>query len=350
MKTVSFSLFFDKHKGHKTVIPARTITLNKLVDIYHSDYIKNATAAILAATDSEEKQRLKMALPFITPYVVCSYRNRENVTMYNAQLIALDFDGMTSESAQELKAKLTAHPSVLLAAISPRQKGVKALVHVAPRPDRGTQELTDKCGFMQLVNTFDLQTMPSNLYLDDHYNELKANAANLLHGLNLSDYSAYLDPAQFVLVQPFFIAYDSTLYSNPNAHPLVINWTPYTAPEPAAPVQRYVIEGMAQTRVHAYLLRAAEKLANELRATPEGNRHRSIIRCRNIFSWMHYAPELTDTVHDILHHAVCDMYGGLSRATAHNAIKSLNEARATAQDAQNAVIESIIQELNTAAA
>jgi hypothetical protein len=51
-----------------------------------------------------------------------------------------------------------------------------------------------------------------------------------------------------------------------------------------------------------------------------------------------------------LHHAVCDMYGGLSRATAHNAIKSLNEARTTAQDVQNAVIESILVELNTAAA
>lgn len=350
MNSIEFSLFFDKQKGHKTVIPARTITFSKLVEVYQSEYIKSATAAILAATDSEEKQRLKMALPFITPYVVCSYRNRENVTMYNAQLIAFDFDGMTSESAQELKAKLSAHHSVLLAAISPRQKGVKALVHVAPRPDRGEQELTDKCSFLELVNTFDLQLMPSNLYLDSHYNDIKANAGKLLGALNLSDYSAFLDPAQFVLVQPFFIAYDATLYSNPNAHPLVIDWTPYTAPEPAAPVQRYVIEGMAQTRVHAYLLKAAEKLANELRLTPEGNRHRSIIRCRNIFSWMHYAPELTDTVHDILHHAVCDMYGGLSRATAHNGIKSLREARATAQDAQNAVIESIIQELNTVAA
>jgi hypothetical protein len=44
------------------------------------------------------------------------------------------------------------------------------------------------------------------------------------------------------------------------------------------------------------------------------------------------------------------MYGGLSRATDNNGIKSLNKAQSDAVNVPNAVIEGIIQELNSTAA
>jgi hypothetical protein len=349
MKKHYFSLFYDKHKGHKTVTPAKTITFEKLVEIYQSEYIQKATAAILAATDLEEKQRLKMALPFITPYGCFTYRNTEGLTSYNSGLIAFDFDGMTTQQAHELKSKLAAHRSTMLTAISPRQKGVKALVSVMPRADKGREQITNE-GLTDLIDSFDLVPEYSNLHIQSHYNDLKHNAGDLLAALNLSDYSAFLDPAQFVLPQPYFIAYDAKLHSNLNAAPMAMEWTEYTPPQRPELKLHDTIEGFAKTRIEAYLMKAAERLAMELRNTPEGSRHRSIVKCRNIFSWLHYAPHLSDTIYSILFDAVCAMYGGLSRATDNNGIKSLNKAQSDAVDVPNAVIEGIIQELNSTAA
>jgi hypothetical protein len=129
-----------------------------------------------------------------------------------------------------------------------------------------------------------------------------------------------------------------------------LEWTEYSPPQRPELKLHDTIEGFAKTRIEAYLLKAAERLAMELRNTPEGSRHRSIVKCKNIFSWLHYAPHLSDTIYSILFDAVCAMYGGLSRATDNNGIKSLNKAQSDAVNVPNAVIEGIIQELNSTAA
>lgn len=317
-KEHKFSLFYDTKKGIKNTKPKQAIDFKRLVAIYKSDKVSELTKQLRNAS-FEDKPRIKLQLPFFTPYGVFTMRNNESIAHHNSNIAALDFDGLDKTSAQDLKRKLTQNKSVLLCCISPRENGVKALV--------------------LLDNTTEPET---------HYNTLKFNSDAICEGLGIDEYKSYSDRAQFVLCQPMFIAHDQELYVNENATPL-IKLQPYQAP-PIEHQERTILAPAFQSnRVEKYLLNASNKLYNELTSTPEGTRHHSIIKVQKIASWIHYAPHLESEIKNHLQSAVILMYGGHRLATEQNALRSFAQAWSSAPQNANTTIETIINDIKTAA-
>jgi hypothetical protein len=317
-KEHKFSLFYDTEKGIKNTTPKQAIDFKRLVAIYKSDKVNQLTNQLRTAT-AEDKPRIKLQLPFFTPYGTFTHRNNESITHHNSNLIALDFDNLDRPNAEKIKRKLKMQSSCLLCVISPRGNGVKAL-----------------------VLSSDTRTPENN------YNVLKLNADNICGGLGIYEYKDYCDKAQFVLCQPMFIAYDKELYYNEDATAKNFNLKQYEPPTIEHQARTIIPPSFTNNRIDRYLLNATEKLYNELLRTPEGNRHHSIIKVQKIASWIHYAPHLESEIKNHLQSAVVFMYGGQRTAIEQNGIKSFAEAWNKAPINTNPTIETIIHELNTA--
>lgn len=309
-----FSVFYDTEKGIKNTTPKKTVDFAKLIEVYKSQRMKELTA-FLRKAPKEHRQSIKLQLPFFTPYGAFSVRNNEGITHYNSSLVALDFDGLDKPNARKLKRKLTLNKSVLLACISPRENGVKSLL---------------------LVNS---QTTP-----EDHYNTLKFNNDRLCANLGIYEYKDFSDRAQFVLCQPMFVAYDSELYVNEYATPL-LKLKEYEPPIIEHQERTILAPTFKSNRIEQYLLNASNRLYNELTSTKEGTRHHSIIKVQKIASWMHYAPHLENEIKSHLQSAVVFMYGGHRAATEQNALRSFAAAWSSAPQNANPTIEAIINEL-----
>lgn len=312
-----FSLFYDHTKGIFNTTPKKQITFKELQDIYNSDHVKKITSAITNAKTKEQKQDLKKRLPFITPYGTFKERNNNSINHFNSNIVAFDFDGLDKHKAIELKALISSIDSCLLCVISPRQKGVKALIRV------------------------NHNTTPSNLY-----DTLKFNAKHLCNSIGLSDYYQYCDKAQFVLCQPMFIAYDKTAYFNADAKVSKYKFIKYIPP--IRPKQKIThTPPTATNRIEAYILRATKLLSSDLQTKEEGERHHSIIKVTAIAEWLHYAPGIHGEVRQQLLNSVIDMYGGEKEAQRNNAIKSFAQCFDHAHKKANNTIERIINEVKT---
>jgi hypothetical protein len=314
-KSEQFSLFYDHLKGIFNTQPKKEINLHDLIKIYNSNHVKDITSAIQLATTKSEKGELKKKLPFITPYGTFSKRNNDSILTFNNKLVAFDFDGLTEDSAQELKRKASKNNSVVLAVISPRQKGVKILVRIASETKQTTL-----------------------------YDTLKLNCESICIALGIREYYNYSDKAQFVLSQPLFIAYDPNIYFNPKASALNIELKEYKAPE-VPKIELTKTPPLASNRIEAYILRASNKLANDLQSKQEGERHHSIKKVSSVASWLHYAPRIKEDVKSLLLEVVISMYGGERNAQRNNAIKSFKQAFDDAPMKANATIERIINEV-----
>lgn len=320
LEGLKFSLFFDRERGIGSVTPKKTIDFPTLVRVYNSEHVQQTTIKILEAKTPEEKAHYKKMLPFITPSGTFSKRNKESILQHNEQLIALDIDGLTSETAHKCKELLSHLSCVLLTAISPRQKGVKALILIS-------------------------DTIP----LEYHYETLKINKNNICDALGISQYIDNVDRAQFVVCQPFFIAYDPDLRISVNPEPLQINLQKYTPPI----IERRafaIAPPQAATRIEKYLISATSKLIEFFAGCPEGERHFSIIKVQTIASWIHYAPQLEQELKTSLEMAICDMYGGVQGANNNNAIRTFQTAWNNAVNRDNKTIEKIISETSKTAA
>lgn len=315
---LQFSFFYDTEKGIKNTTPKAAKDFKQLIAIYKSSKLEQLTKELQNAS-KEDKPRIKLQLPFFTPYGTFSQRNNESILHHNSNIVALDFDGLDSPNTKKLKRKLTINKSVLLACISPRGNGVKALVLLDGNTTPGT-----------------------------HYNALKFNSDRICANLGIYDYKDFCDRAQFVLCQPMFFAFDPELYVNEYARPL-LKLKPYEAP-PIDYQERTILEPSFQSsRIEQYLLNASNRLYSELISTKEGTRHHSIIKVQKIASWLHYAPHLETEIKTHLHSAVVFMYGGHKSATEQNALKSFAGAWGSAPQNANPTIESIINDIQTAA-
>jgi len=330
-KDLHFSLFYDVEKGIRNTTPRKVVNFEELVNIYKSERIQELTTQLQKAP-KEDRQRIKLQLPFFTPYGTFSTRNNASIEHFNNRLIALDFDGLDRPNAEKLKRNFTRLTCTMLAAISPRGNGVKALVLCE-------DELTAKY----------------------NYQTLKLNKDGICANLTVYEYKESCDLAQFKLCQPMFIAYDSELYVNMNPTPRkliykeftteqsnglvterntsTIKYTPYLKPRNTIRAQR----------IDWYLLKATETRCKEFRRTPEGERHHQIIKVQKIASWMHYAPHLEHEIKSALLDAVISMYGNEQNAELNNAQKSFAEAWNGARDSVNTQIETIINELKAVA-
>lgn len=312
--SAKFSLFKG---GIKAVIPKRDIHNDGLVRLLQSAKLKELTSRIIAAETEEEKQELKLQLYFITPYGTFSYRENKSIIEHNSHILALDFDKMTAKQVARLTAILSKNKSCILCFKSARQKGVKALFLIS-------------------------DAIP----LESHYLTLKANAAALLEAIGATEYSEYLDFAQFVLCQPFFLSYDPDLYYNPDAGPLQIK---LIAPDVRALKPLAVrewdssISESQKNRLNAYMNAAASKLCLEFE-NETGARHPNIAKVKAIATiFKAYNLPNEEEIYQKLLDSVITMYGGESEAKAGNAEQSMRDAWRAAEPTENPTIEEILK-------
>lgn len=305
-----FSLFYDKEKGIFETTPHKQITFNDLVDIYQSDWLRIRTNYLLEAATDEERQERKKELPFITPYGTFTQRNNSSIEHYNSRLIALDIDGLTPNTATAICKHLATIPATMLSTISPRQKGVKALILIA-----------------------------NEMKLEQHFETLKHNKNIIATNLGLTAWADNVDLAQFVLCQPFFLSSAPLFFFNEKPTALNLKLQQYTPPQIE---EKEFTRNVSRTdRVDIYLQRAADNLEQFFASCGAGDRHRNIIRVQSIASWLHYAPHLRLSIKRQLLNAVISMYGDLRTAQKNNAIKTFDNAFNTPNQA-NDTIEQII--------
>jgi hypothetical protein len=318
------SLFYDTEKGIYTTIPRSEIDFHKLIEIYQSPLVKHITEKIRVA-DEQEKKLLKKQLPFITPYGTFKpSRQQVNISHFNKQLLCLDIDGLKENEVELIKAILIPQQSTLLCAVSPRGKGIKALVFIS-----------------------DL------IPLHNCYNTLKLNIFEIAEKLELSSFIKNIDFAQFKPTQPWFISFDENLYFNYTPQPLNIKLIEYKEFVIVDEVDFDAIEQVKTTtnflepidyRINQYFFKTVEGLIKFFACCGDGNRHSNIIKVQIVASWIHYAPQLEDKIKEILLNACCSMYGSRKEAEQNNVPKSFEKAWNTAPIKRNDTIEQIIND------
>ena len=178
--------------GQEKVNPDKQINLIELIAILSNPAIKKLSAALRACKDPAARAKLKAKLPYFTPYGSFSYRNNNSILSYNKNILAVDIDAIPDSEVPIVFNIIKNNKACILAYISAKAKGVKALIHVdyANEPDP----------------------------IADHYNLLSTNSEYLNSILGITNWK--LDKAQLKLSQPFFMFNADGLYYNLNTEPL----------------------------------------------------------------------------------------------------------------------------------
>ena len=319
------SLFYDKSKGIYTTVPCEEIDFHRLIEIYQSSLVKEITEKIRVATEQEKKE-LKKQLPFITPYGIFKpTRANINISHFNCNLLCLDIDGLKENQIELIKAILKPQQSTLLCAVSPRGKGIKALVLIS-------------------------DVIP----LENCYNTLKLNLHHIAESIGLTEFVNKIDLAQFKPTQPWFISFDEDLHFNKNYDFLKIKLIEYKEHIEVVEVDFNAIEQVKSTtnflepinyRIEQYFFKTVEGLIKFFALCSDGNRHSNIIKVQLVASWIHYAPQLEDKIKEILLNACCKMYGSRKEAELNNVPKSFEKAWNNAPIKRNPTIENIINDI-----
>jgi RecA-family ATPase len=314
IENLEFSYFQDAEKGIRNTKPQKTISFQSLVDYYFSEDLKGLTEAVTNAQNPEAKKEAKLKLPFITAHGTFSQRKDENIKKHNAFLITLDIDNLTDIEALAVKDTLAKNPSCLLCCLSPRKQGVKAFI------------LSDE-----------------SLTTSKRYKTLKTNVSLIAEKLNISEFEANIDLAQFVLCQPFFLAYDERIHINISAKPLHFGFKQPEEYKPTADSFATIPPPGAKNRIDKYLINAANNLINEYSRLQEGERHRNIVKVNILSKWMHYAPHIEQEIKSSLLGAVVGMYA--TKTEKESAKRSFLDAWTPDIVEANPNIEAIIEEI-----
>jgi hypothetical protein len=287
--------------------------------------VKHITEKIRVA-EEQEKKILKKQLPFITPYGTFKpTRANINIEHFNKNLLCLDIDGLKENQVELIKAILTIQQSTLLCAVSPRGKGIKALISISDT--------------IPLVNC---------------YNTLKLNIHHIAENIGLTEFVSKIDFAQFKPTQPWFISFDEDLYFNYQPQPLNIKLIEYKEFIAVGTVDFDAIEQVKSTsdflepinyRINQYFFNTVKGLIKFFACCGDGNRHANIIKVQLVASWIHYAPQLEDKIKEVLLNACCSMYGSQKEAELNNVPKSFEKAWSTARPKRNETIEQIINDI-----
>jgi len=220
-KEYSFSLFYNGSDNTKNTVPRKVITLDELVDIIKSDYLK--------ALPKKER-------PYITPYGTFSKRNTEGLVDFNSDIICLDYDKLTSGKIRYINNHWKDKRCTLLSVISPSGNGLKVLL----RAEHGFQ--------------------PKELY-----SGLKVNA-DLFKVARME-----VDLMQFVICQPMFIPYSENPYYNPHAEPMKIDFKQAEKAHSDEPIRidtTRVRKAKNISRVNAFFSNRVNMLLDGLRTRP----------------------------------------------------------------------------------
>ena len=345
MENVLMSLFYDQKKGLFAVEPKEVINLQRLIQIYKSDFVKQKTSEIQNPDlTHEEKQILKKHLPFVTPYSCSTYRNKESVYHLNSNIFCLDFDDLIIKDAKLLKHLLTQNESTILTAISPRGKGVKAIIYLPQIKDIGTEKLRENNTHLtELINRFDLhQDKATTQQIENHYYFQKENINRVLNALNVARFKP--DISQLKVVQPFLIAYDEDLYFNLNAKPLDVELLQYVPIERGeiATIVKVNFDERVKRRIAGLLRQKVNFIISDIKSNCTNGRHPQIARCVDIFERLHYLPDIANELKTSLRNGIIDMYGSEASARSNNALKSFEALEKSIQYRKCAKIEAII--------
>ena len=186
--------------GAKSTIPNGKIDFKELIRLFTKDEeiksIINSVRVLKADGKEEEAKAEKNKLPYVTTSGEFTYRNNESLikdTYTWLAAIDIDEDENPNLDFNACLEKVKAHPSTLLALISPRGKGIKAIIKLKP-----------------------------NAYkIENHYHVMKDVVYEHLNKV----WGCKLDIAQGKLSQPFYVTHDPNAHVNLKAKQLDIDYT-----------------------------------------------------------------------------------------------------------------------------
>ena len=318
IKDWEFSLFYHPTKGLFNCTPYKSITLDKLFEIYQSPYLITKSNELKTASD-EQKVLIKSLLPYFTYSGVFTYRNNESIVSYNSSLLPLDIDGLSEQDAIQVQFNLSIQKGCVMSILSPRGKGVKALFFLG-----------------------------NEIEIENHYSTLCNNVEHIAKQLNIEDFVSNIDKGQWKLCQPFFIGYNDHNFFNLDAQPT--NWGVVDVPKkiveyiPPKTRNHKFSSNIEQKRIEGYVLNECSRVENYLSQLGEGDRHSNIWRVGGCASLIHYVPHLSNEIEQRLFIAVVGMYKSEQEAKNTRAIKTFRNIWDNAQPKNNKIIEQIINE------
>jgi len=318
-KEWGFSLFFNTKKGLNNTTPLQTIDLNRLFEIYTSDYLEKSSNNILRAKTPEEKTYLKSFLPYITPTGVFSYRRNENIEVYNSTLLPLDIDGLEPQLAIEVQKHLSTQRGCVFCSLSPRGEGVKAIFYLG-----------------------------GELEAENHYTTLTNNREKIAKSLLLTIPFNKIDVAQNKLCQPFFLSHHPEAFFNLFALPTL--WTLENVPKkiveytPPTITNRTPTSTLEEKRLYAYINSLCTKDELFFSSVQKGERHGNIWRVGGVSSIIHYAPHLKEEMRGRLENAIRKMYASEEEFISSRGKKTFDDIWNKAIDKRNIILEDIINE------
>jgi len=312
--------------GQEKVNPDKQINLIELIAILSNPAIRKLSAALRACKDPAARAKLKAKLPYFTPYGSFSYRNNNSILSYNKNILAVDIDAIPDSEVPIVFNIIKNNKACILAYISAKAKGVKALIHVdyANEPDP----------------------------IADHYNLLSTNSEYLNSILGITNWK--LDKAQLKLSQPFFMFNADGLYYNLNTEPLILKLSKSLFKERKAVMAKekqlqaeykpsYVPEELKPAVTKELQNIFTNDFLRKLNHDPKAARHPQIYKVKAVAEVMHYA-DLSEQQNFFkgCYAAIVLLYGSEEEADAANAYKSFLAVWSNAACKKNEAIESIL--------
>jgi len=312
--------------GSDKVNPDKQINLIELIAILSNPAIRKLSVALRACKDPADKDKLKAKLPYFTPYGSFSYRKNTSIISYNKNILAVDIDKIPDTEVPIVFNIIKNNKACILAYISAKGKGVKALINVdyANEPDP----------------------------IADHYNLLSTNAKYINQILGINNWP--LDKAQLKLSQPFFMFNADGLYYNLNTEPLQLKLSKSLFKERKAVIAKekqlqadykpsYVPEELKPAVTKELQNILGNDFLNKLNHDPKAARHPQIYKVKAVAEVMHYA-DLADQQKFFkdCYAAIVLLYGSDAEADAANAYKSFLDVWSNAVCKKNEAIESIL--------
>ena len=295
MKAHEFQFsFFTGGIGQKDATPVKNFTLRDLIEYYKSEANKQASSTIdsffteqAATTDLRDKEDIsdlittaKNSLPYFMAGGTFAVKNKAGLLSFNSNLICIDIDKLSgTNEAVDIRQHLSKQQGCLLATLSPKRKGVKALFYIS-------EETTAEALKSTLVDNINV----------------------IAEALQVS--AELIDTAQFSPYQACFIAYDPNAYFNAEAEPLKLKFKKIAKP-PEAPKPVVEIKSSSKKIAEAMILEDTQILINEYKAAKEGGRHEKIIKVQRIAGLCKQyklEEEFTNEIRETLRAAVVGMY------------------------------------------
>jgi hypothetical protein len=328
---ITFNAFSDSKfsavvGGQEKVIPDKQINLIELIAILSNPAISKLSAAVRACKDPLKRSKLKAKLPYFTPYGTFSYRKNISILTYNKNILAVDIDEIPAAEVAIVFNIIKNNKACILAYISAKGKGVKALINV----------------------NYNNEPDP----IEDHYNLLSTNYEYINKELGISNWK--LDKAQFKLSQPFFMFNADGLYYNLNTEPLELKLSKSLFKERKAVIAKekqlqaeykpsYVPEELKPAVTKELQNIYTNDFLRKLNHDSKAARHPQIYKVKAVAEVMHYAD--AEEQHQFAvkcYAAIVLLYGSEAEADAANAYKSFMAVWNNAACKKNEAIESIL--------